>query len=177
MITGRASAADLRAFVEKTMEPMRTARLKQFRKTVKPVMGWKITSSAGKRGHLETVTQISLPIGSTVFVGDVDGYANQSYLYRQWRANQATVVGNRMAWRPTHSELHEIRKSGAGIHLASFNMEKDDITCTLSIHDPQFEYRIGETVVPRGRDFSFEEGYYGPGIHFFADLYDAYTFT
>lgn len=25
--------------------------------------------------------------------------------------------------------------------------------------------------------FSLDEGYYGPGIHFFIDIYDALTFT
>ena len=177
MMTSRATAPALRQFVEQTMEPMRAARLKQFRKTVKPVMGWKVTSSAGKRGHLETITQISLPVGTTVFVGDTDGYANESFMYRIWRANQATVVGNRLARRPSHEELRAIRKAGSEIDLTAFNAEPDDFTCTLSTYDPEFEYRIGELVVPRGRDFSFEEGYYGPGIHFFVDLYDAYTFT
>ena len=152
------------------MEPMRVARLKQFRKTVKPVMGWKVTSSAGKRGHLETITQISLPVGTTVFVGDTDGYANESFMYRIWRANRSSAIA-------LPGALRAIRKAGSEIDQTAFNAEPDDFTCTLSTYDPEFEYRIGELVVPRGRDFSFEEGYYGPGIHFFADLYDAYTFT
>ena len=48
---------------------------------------------------------------------------------------------------------------------------------SFSIHDPSFEYIVGETVVPRGRDFSTEEGYYGPGIHFFTDIYDALAYS
>lgn len=173
----RIPAPQLRQYVEGHMEPMRVARLKQFRKTTLPVHGWKITSSAGKRGYLETITHLMFPVGTTMFVGDTEGFANQSYLYRQWRANQAVVVSNHAVNRPSHAELHEIRKSGAAFELLAFQNPDYAVECTLSIHDPQFEYRVGETVVPRGREFSFEEGYYGPGIHFFLDLYDAYTFT
>lgn len=99
MIT-RMTAHQLREYVAGHMEPMRVAKLKQFRKTTSPVAGWKITSSAGKRGHLETITRLLIPTGSTVFVGDMDGYANQSYLYRQFRANQAVVLSNYAVNRP-----------------------------------------------------------------------------
>lgn len=177
MMTSRVPASALRQFVEQTMEPMRVARLKQFRKTVKPVMGWKVTSSAGKRGHLETITQISLPVGTTVFVGDTDGYANQSYLYRQFRANQAVVLSNYAVSRPGAGELNEIKKNGSPFEVPNYQNPDYRVQCTLSIHVPTFEYRAGETVVPRGRGFSLDEGYYGPGIHFFIDIYDALTFT
>ena len=176
MIT-RMTAHQLREYVAGRMEPMRVAKLKQFRKTTSPVAGWKITSSAGKRGHLETITRLLIPAGSTVFVGDTDGYANQSYLYRQFRANRAVVLSNYAVNRPGREELNEIKKSGLPFEVPTYQNPDYSVQCTLSIHDPTFEYRAGETVVPRGRDFSLDEGYYGPGIHFFIDLYDALTFT
>lgn len=72
MIT-RMTAHQLREYVAGHMEPMRVAKLKQFRKTTLPVDGWKITSSAGKRGHLETITRLLILTGIGIGIAAVMG--------------------------------------------------------------------------------------------------------